>query len=116
KPRINLQQRLAALKSIIDPFGAGVKIGRRSGNDWCRRKNRRDVVEDWVRPFCQPIGLAFHQRLIRVPKRVLECVEQLRQLEAKKFFGIEVSDALAALERAQLSSGQLPQLMQLDVR
>src|SRR5207253_1469192 len=91
--RIDLQQRFAALESVVDPFRAGVQICCRARDDRRGRENGGDVVENWVRSFGQPVGLVSHQGLINVPKWVLQRVEQLGQLEAEKFLGVEVSDA-----------------------
>ncbi len=113
--RINLEQRLAALEGVINPLRAGVKIGRGAGDDRCRRKDGSDVIENRVWPFGKPVGLVFDQGLVGVAKRVLERVEQFGELEAEKFLGVEISDAIAAVQRSQFAGGQVPQMVQLDI-
>src|SRR6266446_10914560 len=114
--RINFQQRLSALESVVNPFCAGVKIGRGAGDYWRGGENGGDIVEERIRALGQAIGLAFNERLVSEAKRVLERVEQLGELEAEELLRIEPGDAVAAIELAELSNGQLPQFMQVDIR
>src|SRR5207249_10287908 len=46
--RIDLKERLPALKGIINPFGAGIKVSRRARDDGGGRKNGGDVVENRI--------------------------------------------------------------------
>ena len=48
-------------------------------------------------------------------KGILQGIQQFCQLEAEEFLGVEIGDAIAAIEGTELRCGKIPQLVQFDI-
>ena len=79
--RVDFEQQLFALKGIFDPFGTGVDVRRRAGDNGVGREQRRDVVEDGVRSLGRDGRRAVAEPLVRTARGVLQRIEQLGQLK-----------------------------------
>jgi hypothetical protein len=56
------------------------------------------------------------QRLVGLAQRVLQRVEDLRELEAQEPLRVEAGDPVALLEAGQFAQADLPELVRGDVR
>jgi hypothetical protein len=115
QPRVDLEQRLAALERVLHPLGAGVEVGGRAGDDRRGAEQRGDVVEYRVGALGGGLRRFVQQRLVRLAQRVLQRVEDLRELEAQEALRVEPCDAVALVERGQLAHRNLPELMRRGV-
>ena len=69
--RVDFQQHFLALEGCVDPFGAGVEIGRGPRDDRRRGEDRGHVVENRVRALRNLPRLRRDERLVNVPEGVL---------------------------------------------
>jgi hypothetical protein len=116
QPRVDLVQELAALEGVVDPLGARVEVGRGAGDDRRGREDRRDVVEGRVGALRQHRRVRVAERLVGLARRVLQGVEELRQLEREEFLGVEEGEAVLARQAAELAGGRLPEVHHVAVR
>ena len=108
---VDFEHEFLALEGVGDPFGAGEDVGGGAGDDGGGGEDGGDVVEDGVGAFGGLGGLVVSERLVAFAEGLLEVVEELGDLEAEEFPGVEEANGVGMVELPDGAEAGFPEVL-----